>query len=79
MKIKLTTSIAIEGRVLKAGSEIEVSNSVGRDLVNRRRAISLEPVTEAKVIDSELLTEPTAKRGRKAKAEVETEIADAAE
>jgi len=79
MKIKLTTSIAIEGHVLKAGSEMEVSNSVGRDLINRRRAISLEAPIEAQVIDSDLLTEPAAKRGRKAKSEVEAEIADAAE
>ena len=73
MKIKLTTSVAIEGRVLKAGSEVEVSNSVGRDLINRHRATSFEAATEAKVIDSEALIQPSPKRGRKAKAEAETE------
>jgi hypothetical protein len=79
MKIKLTTSIAIEGRVLKAGAEVFVSNSVGRDLINRHRAASFEAATEAKTIDTEALIEPATKRGRKPKAEVEAEITDAAE
>jgi hypothetical protein len=79
MIIKLLTSVAIAGNVCKSDTEIEVSNSVGRDLINRRRAISLEAATEAKTIDTEALIEPTAKRGRKPKAEVETEITDAAE
>lgn len=66
MKIKLITSVAIDGLVRKPGDEIEVSRSVGNDLIGRKRAVSLDGPPVAGVIASDAL-EDKPKRGRKPK------------
>lgn len=66
MKIKLLSNVAIDGIVRKPGDEVEVSRSVGLDLIGRKRAESLEAPKESKVITSEGLGDPEEKpkRGR---------------
>lgn len=68
MKIKLLSSVAIAGVVRKVGDEINVEKIVGNDLIHRKRAVSLEPSKEAKVITSETLV-PEAPKGRQSKSE----------
>lgn len=65
MKIKLLSSVAIEGVVRKAGSEIEVPKLVGNDLVHRKRAVALDAPKEDKTITSESLAPEPAKASRK--------------
>ena len=68
MKIKLLSSVAIAGVVRKVGDEINVEKIVGNDLIHRKRAVSLEPSKEAKVITSETLV-PESPKGRQSKSE----------
>jgi hypothetical protein len=72
MKIKLLSSVAIGGTVRKAGDEIEVEAIVGKDLIHRKRAVSLDAPKEDKTINSEALT-PEAPKSRRKKAEAESD------
>lgn len=69
MKIKLLTSVAINGEIKKPGTEIEVENHVAYDLITRNRAESLEGPKAAGVITSEALAPEAPKRRRRADAE----------
>jgi hypothetical protein len=68
MKIKLLTSVAIAGNVCKPGAEVEVDKFVGKDLIHRNRAVSLEAPTEATTITSEAFN-TEAPKGRKKKSD----------
>lgn len=68
MKIKLLTSVAIAGIVRKAGDEVEVEKIVGKDLVHRKRAVSLEEPKADKTITSDALVSE-APKSRKKKAD----------
>lgn len=70
MKIKLLTSVAIAGNVCKPDAEVEVKKFVGKDLIHRKRAVSLEEPTVAQPINSEAFVSE-APKSRKKKAEAE--------
>lgn len=38
MKVKITSAIAIDGKIAKPGSEIEVTDALGKNLIGRGRA-----------------------------------------
>lgn len=65
MKIKLLTQVAIAGVVRKIGDEVEVEKVVGKDLIHRKRAVSLDDPQPAQVINSDALAPEAPKRGRK--------------
>jgi hypothetical protein len=70
MKIKLLTSVSIDGIIRKPGDEVEVDRHIALDLISRRRAESLEAPKEAGVITSEALA-PEAPKSRRKKADAE--------
>lgn len=65
MKIKLITSVSIEGVIRKPGDEVAVEKHIALDLISRRRAESLETPKEAGVITSEALAPEAPKRRRR--------------
>jgi hypothetical protein len=65
MKIKLLSSVAIGGTVRKAGDEIEVEAIVGKDLIHRKRAVSLESPKVELTITSDAIAEAPKSRRKK--------------
>lgn len=70
MKIKLLTTVAIGGKVRKPGEEVDVASIVAKDLIHRKRAVSLDAPKADKTITSEALT-PEAPKGRKKKSDAD--------